>query len=102
MADASKVNITPEAAERLGAPIREAERRADDYKRVCELEYTVTKTRDALRVITHALEDMAERHSTPDKRELSDDEVSELYGVITLLDYMAGECDRAYWEGAQE
>lgn len=71
----------------------------DYFKRVCDLEYAITKTRDVLRVITHSLEDMAERHATPDKRELSEDEVSELYGAITLLDYVAGECNRAYWEG---
>lgn len=74
---------------------------SDDYKRVCELEYTVTKTRDALRVITSSLEDMAERHSTPDKMKLSQDDVSMLYGFITLLDYVTGECDRAYWEGME-
>ncbi len=98
MADASKVTVTDEVAERLGADVNG---KRDDFKRVCELEHTIIKSRDALRVITHTLEDMAERHSTPDdKRELSDDEVSELYGTITLLDFIANECDRAFWEGA--
>ena len=101
MADASKVNITPEAAERLGAPIREAERRADDFRRVCDLEYALTKTRNALRVITQCLEDMAERHATPETNKLTQEDVSALYGAVTLLGYVSEECDRAYWEGVE-
>lgn len=73
----------------------------DDFKRICDLECALTKSRDALRVIVRMLEDMAERHATQDARELSEDDVSALYGTITLLNYTAGECERAYWGGAE-
>jgi len=75
---------------------------ADYYKRVHDLEYALTKTRDALRVITCGLEDMAERHATPDTMKMTQEDVSALYGTVTLLDYVTRECDRAYWEGARE
>lgn len=98
MADAKKVTVTPEAAERLGAPIEQAQReteRRDMLRRVNELEYSLTKTRDALRVIVLGLEDMAEKHATPDERQLSDDDVSLIYGAVNLLDCVADDCHRA-------
>ena len=70
----------------------------DYFNRVNDLEYAITKTRDALRLISTGLEDMAERHSTTDAMELTKDDISMLYGAVTLLDYIANECDRAYWE----
>ena len=99
MADAKKVTVTPEAAERLGAPIEQAQReteRRDMLRRVNELEYSLTKTRDALRVIALGLEDMAEKHATADERQLSGDDVSLIYGAVNLLDCVAADCDRAY------
>lgn len=71
----------------------------DDFKRVCDLEYALTKTRDALRVISRGLEDVTEKHAT-DNPALDREDISLLYGSVTLLDYIAEECDRAYWEGA--
>lgn len=98
MADAKKVTATPEAAERLGAPIEQAQReteRRDMLRRVNELEYSLTKTRDALRVIALGLEDMAEKHAAPDERQLSGDDVSLIYGAVNLLDCVADDCNRA-------
>ncbi len=78
------------------------EKPRDDFKRVCDLEYTINKTRDALRVITHGLEDLAESHAELDRRTLTKEDISTLYGTIALLDYVSGECDRAFWEGGHE
>ena len=97
MADARKVTVTPEAAERLGAPIERAQReteRRDMLRRVNELECVLTKTRDALRVIARGLEDMAEKHEAPYERELSGDDVSLIYGAVNLLDCVADDCHR--------
>jgi len=98
MSGASKVEVTPEAAQRLGEPIekaREASERMGMFRRVNELEYSLTKTRDALRVIARGLEDMAEKHAAPDERQLSGDDVSLIYGAVSLLDCVADDCHRA-------
>ena len=92
-----QVEVTPEAAQRLGEPIEKAQReteRRDMLRRVNELEYGLTKTRDALRVIARGLEDMAEKHAAPDERELSGDDVSMIYGAVNLLDCVADDCHR--------
>lgn len=95
MTSDSKLVVTPEAAQRLGEPIEKA-RLETERRRVDELEYSLTKTRDALRVIARALEDMAERHACASGRELSGDDVSLVYGAVNLLDCVAADCDRAY------
>ena len=85
MADASTYSIDTEAA------LDEALGRARD------MEHAVTKTRDALHVIARALEHVAERHAGAEARELTQDDVSTLYGAVSLIEYAADECDRAYW-----
>lgn len=99
MADAKKVTVIPEVAERLGAPIEQAQReteRRDMLRRVSELEYSLTKTSDALRLIARGLGDMAEEHAARDVSGLSDYDISLLCGAVNLLDCVAADCDRAY------
>lgn len=69
----------------------------DDFKRVLDLECALTKTRDALRVIARALGDVAERHAGAEAWEPTQEDVSTLYGAVSLIEYVADECDRAYW-----
>ena len=103
MAGTKQVKVTPEAAERLGAPIAEAERKSDEYRELLRhsnnLEYALVRTRDALRVIARSLEDFEEEHASTAERMregLTEDDVSLLCGAVNLLDYVAADCDRAF------
>ena len=89
-----QVEVTPEAAEQLRKPIDEAARR-DYFKRVCDLEYTLIKTRDALAVITLGLEDFVNNHASPEEMTLTQADASLIYGTVNLLEYVAAECGRA-------
>lgn len=98
MSGASKVEVTPEAAQRLGEPIekaREASERMGMFRRVNELEYSLTKAHDALMVISYGLESMADDHATPNNRELSNDDLCMIYGAVNLINGVAEDCDRA-------
>ena len=91
-----QVEVTPEAAQRLGEPIEKAKRETEMLWRVNDLEYSLNKTRDALRVISRSLEDLANNHAGEDELTITQDEVSMLYGTVSLLDYVADECGRAF------
>ena len=95
MVNTKQIEMTPETARKLEAPIREAERRITHFDRVCDLEYTLVKARDALAVITRGLEDFVNNHEAPEDRTLTHDDVSMIYGTVNLLEYIAAECGRA-------
>lgn len=85
------VELTEEQAAELAGKAG----RRDMLRRVNSLEYSLTKNRDALRVIARGLEDMAEKHAAPDERQLSGDDVSLIYGAVNLLDCVADDCHRS-------
>lgn len=96
-----QVEVTPEAAAQLSKPIEEAQRR-DYFKRVCDLEYTLIKTRDALAVIARGLEDFANSHASPEEMTLTQADVSLIFGAVNLLESVSAECGRAYWKGVRD
>ena len=73
--------LTTEQAETLTGESKARTLRA----RVYELEYRLIRARDELRVIGNGLED-----------------VSALYGAVSLIEHVAGECDHVFWEGAEQ
>ena len=94
-----QVEVTPEAAQKLGAPIKEAEKRTDHFKRACDLEYALVKTRDAITVIARGLEDFAQ---TDTVQNMAEADASLIFGTVNLLEYVADECNRAYWKGVRD
>ena len=68
----------------------------DKTNRVFTLEYSLIRTRDALRVVTRSLEDLAEKHASADERELTEEDISTLYGAVTLLDCVTADCDKVF------
>lgn len=93
MADSKQVTITAEAAQLLAAPIEGAR---EHQNRVHDLEYRLVKTRGALLLIARAVECMAESHVTHDEMQLTDDEVTQLFATVDLLEQVAADCADAY------
>lgn len=100
MADVKTVSISSEAArqivERTEKPSEDKKKQAEMLRRVCDFEYSLNQAHDALLVITRAVGDVAERHASPDNRELDEEDISTLYGIISLLESVADGCKRAY------
>ena len=94
MADKTKLTDVPAESAATMAGIDEA-RHMETVRRMNDLEYSLTKTRDALRVIARGLEDIAEEHASADALLFTQDDISMLYGTVNLLDCVAADCDRA-------
>lgn len=92
-----QVEVTPEAAQRLGEPIKNAERLGESFSRICELEYRLTKTHNALAVIVRSLEDFAETDTVIN---MADDDSALIFGTVNLLECVAAECQRTVDKGA--
>ena len=90
-----QVEVTPEAAAELRKPIEAAERRSADFARVCDLEYALIRTRDALAVVTRGLGDFVDSHAGADENKITQDDASFLFGAVNLLECVAADCDRA-------
>ena len=82
--------------EQTEKPSGDKKKQAEMLRRVCDLEYSLNQTHDALLVITRAVDGIVARHAGPDERELDEDEVSTLYGIISLLESVTDGCKRAY------
>ena len=96
MADVKHADVSGEDAARLTG-LSET-KHMEIMRRVNELEYSLVRARDALRVIGRSLEGLAEEYAGEDERRqgLTQDDVSLLFGAVSLLDNVACDCERTF------
>lgn len=90
-----QVEVSASDAQRLAEPIEDA-KRARLADRVCDLEFSLIKAQNALTAMARALEDFANSHASADRRTMTEEDVSAVYGIVYLLECTAAECGRAW------